>query len=289
MASERDAALAQADQAHAALEEGSRRLRDAERQEVCGCRRCAAYGRPGDGWGLPGWDLCAAAVSECSRSKGGALPTTCALAWPPAAHPHQAYNARRAAELDGLQAEAEATLQHLQEQQRALGGREREAGARDKQLAAREKEVEGREALLQEQQAEVGQAEEAAAALRAQLLAQQAEAERGRAAVAQQRAALEAEVAAVQRGSAAAAQERSLLRDLREQRMAEQAAIISQLAEERGAAAAQQAAAERAVDAARQSELAAAKLLADLQAQVRWGLGWGALVGLACIVICTKA
>lgn len=49
----------------------------------------------------------------------------------------QAYNARRAGELDGLQAEAEATLQHLREQQRALGGREREAAAREKQLAAR--------------------------------------------------------------------------------------------------------------------------------------------------------
>lgn len=48
----------------------------------------------------------------------------------------------------------------------------------------------------------------------------------------------------------------------------EQAAIIAQLSEERAAAARQQAAAERAVDAARGAELAAAKLLADLQAQV---------------------
>ena len=48
-----------------------------------------------------------------------------------------------------------------------------------------------------------------------------------------------------------------------------QAAIIAQLAEERAAAARQQASAERAVDAASGAELAAAKLLADLQARVR--------------------
>lgn len=57
--------------------------------------------------------------------------------------------------------------------------------------------------------------------------------------------------------------------------MAEQAAAIGQLAEERAAAARQQGAAERAVDAARGAELVAAKLLADLQAQVGADrLGW---------------
>ena len=68
-----------------------------------------------------------------------------------------------------------------------------------------------------------------------------------------------------------------------------QAAIIAQLAEERAAAARQQANAERAVDAARGAELAAAKLLADLQAQVCFyactNSGWTmiciALLGLA--------
>lgn len=77
--------------------------------------------------------------------------------------------------------------------------------------------------------------------------------------------------AQVQREAAAAAQERTLLADLRSQRMAEQGALIAQLAEERSAAARQQGEAEHAVDAARGAELAAAKILADLQAKVGWG------------------
>lgn len=65
------------------------------------------------------------------------------------------------------------------------------------------------------------------------------------------------------------AQERSLLAELRSQRLAEQEAALAQLGRERAAAARQQSTAERAVDAARGAELAAAKLLGDLQAQAR--------------------
>jgi hypothetical protein len=49
----------------------------------------------------------------------------------------QAYNARRQADLDALQAEADGVVRHLREQQRALATREREAGGREKQLALR--------------------------------------------------------------------------------------------------------------------------------------------------------
>jgi hypothetical protein len=64
------------------------------------------------------------------------------------------------------------------------------------------------------------------------------------------------------------AHERGLLAELRTQRMAEQEALLSKLAQERTAAARQQSSAERAVDAARGAELEASTLLADLQSQV---------------------
>lgn len=49
----------------------------------------------------------------------------------------QAYNARRQADLDGLQAEADGVVVHLREQQRGLAARDREADGREKQLALR--------------------------------------------------------------------------------------------------------------------------------------------------------
>ncbi len=57
---------------------------------------------------------------------------------PPAPAPAlQAYNVRRQADLDALQAEADGVVQHLREQQRALAGRGREAAALQKQLVLR--------------------------------------------------------------------------------------------------------------------------------------------------------
>lgn len=72
----------------------------------------------------------------------------------------------------------------------------------------------------------------------------------------------------LQRDQAGVQQEAALLADLRARRLAEQEAMIGQLAQERAAAAAQQGGAEAAVDAARAAELAAAMLLADVQAKV---------------------
>ncbi len=77
----------------------------------------------------------------------------------------------------------------------------------------------------------------------------------------------------LQRDQAAVQQERALLADLRSRRLAEQEAAIAQLARERAAAAEQQSGAEAAVDAARAAELAAAKLLTEMQAKARTGMG----------------
>lgn len=81
----------------------------------------------------------------------------------------------------------------------------------------------------------------------------------------------------VERDAAAAAQERAVLADLRIRRLEEQESLIAALAAERAAAVAQQADAERAVDAARCAELSAAKLLGELKAQAdgaRKQVGW---------------
>lgn len=68
-----------------------------------------------------------------------------------------------------------------------------------------------------------------------------------------------------------------MLAELRTRRLGEQEALIAALAEERAAAAAAQADAERAIDAAKHAELSAAKVLADLRAQAdsaRKQVGW---------------
>ena len=49
----------------------------------------------------------------------------------------QAYNARRQDDLDALQAEADAVVQHLREQQQVLAARDRAMASLEKQLSAR--------------------------------------------------------------------------------------------------------------------------------------------------------
>lgn len=49
----------------------------------------------------------------------------------------QAFNARRQADLDALQAEADGVVAQLQEQQHGVAARERDAAARDKQMGLR--------------------------------------------------------------------------------------------------------------------------------------------------------
>ena len=71
------------------------------------------------------------------------------------------------------------------------------------------------------------------------------------------------------RDAVALAAERGLLADLRRQQEAQHEALAAQVAQERAAAASQQGAAERAVHAVRNAELAAAKVLADLQGKAR--------------------
>ncbi|KAL4855840.1 hypothetical protein ACK3TF_003607 [Chlorella vulgaris] len=244
VAGERDAAIEQLEHVEERREEAERRLREAERQE--------------------------------------------------------AYNARRQADLDGLQAEADGVVVHLREQQRGLAAREREAAGREKQLALRERDADARDSVLQERQEDLAKQEEAASALRNRVLLQQQEGERVRAQLNQQAKALEAaqaqasvalvlcfkailnqrprgalhtsckasaEIMQLDRDQASLAHERGLLDELRTQRMAEQEALLSKLAQERTAAARQQSSAERAVDAAWGAELEASTLLADLQSQ----------------------
>ena len=49
----------------------------------------------------------------------------------------QSFNARRQADLDALQSEADTTVARLREQQAAVAGREREAAAREKHATHR--------------------------------------------------------------------------------------------------------------------------------------------------------
>ena len=136
VAAERDAALAQIEGAEAAQEEAGRRLREAERQEVRGGSGVGEAGRHELAC-MPGGAAERACMARCGRRSlpchGPATP----LPRPCPVLPPQAYNARRQADLDALQAEADGVVAHLREQQRALAAREREAAARDKAAGLR--------------------------------------------------------------------------------------------------------------------------------------------------------
>ncbi|GAB4821580.1 hypothetical protein N2152v2_008626 [Parachlorella kessleri] len=178
-----------------------------------------------------------------------------------------AANARRTEELGCFQREADSLAAETKAREYGLAGKEKAVAVKLKEATDREAELQNREAVMQERLVDAAQREQAVAELRQTLLQQQRDVEKQRAALAAERAHLEVAQAQLEREVAAAAQDRATLTELRNQRLSEQEALITTLAEERAAAASQQAEAERAVDAAKRAELSAAKVLADLKAQ----------------------